>query len=50
MDYSDMPSNVSYINKMKKQSERDAAIAAGETTYFTGLSCRNGHVSSRYEA
>ena len=33
---------------MKNSPERLAAVAAGETTYFTGLPCRHGHVAARY--
>jgi hypothetical protein len=29
---------------------RQKALLAGETTYFTGKSCKNGHISERYVA
>lgn len=32
---------------MKRSPERDAAIAAGSSTYFTGAACPKGHVAAR---
>ena len=34
----------------KRSSERDAAIAAGKDTYFTGKPCKRSHVSERFVA
>ena len=31
-----------------RSSERDAAVAAGKDTYFTGKPCRRGHTSERF--
>jgi 5-methylcytosine-specific restriction endonuclease McrA len=34
----------------QRRPERDAAIAAGEAHYFTGIPCKNGHIAKRYVA
>ena len=33
---------------MKRIPERDAAIAAGKKTFFTGKPCRHGHIAKRF--
>ena len=33
---------------MKKCATREAALALGEKHYFTGVSCRNGHICARF--
>ena len=38
----------SYIEGMKKPDTRDAAIADGSLTYFTGTPCAHGHIADRY--
>lgn len=34
----------------RRSSERDAAIAEGKDTYFTGKPCKRGHITERFVA